>query len=47
MKLYLKELKFPSTKHTYIQDITEVINEAIAKSKVDDGLVLVNTSGVS
>ncbi len=43
MKTYLKELKFPSTKHTYIDDITAKINEAITEAKVKDGFVLVNT----
>ncbi|MBI2600355.1 YjbQ family protein [Candidatus Daviesbacteria bacterium] len=43
MKAYLKEIKFPSIKHTYIQDITDQINEAIKKAKVEDGFVVVNT----
>lgn len=43
MKTFLKELKFPSTKHTYFRDITEDINKAIKKTKVKDGFVFVNT----
>lgn len=43
MKAYLKELKFPSTKNTYIEDITEKVNSAIKKSKVEIGFVFVNT----
>lgn len=43
MKAYLKEIKFPSTKHTYILDITEKINVAIKKAKVRKGFVFVNT----
>jgi|SRR3989344_1926277 len=43
MKAFLKELKFDSTKHTYIQDITEEINKAIKQAKVENGFVVVNT----
>lgn len=43
MKAFLKELKFKSTKPTYIQDITEDINKAIAKTAVKQGFVFVNT----
>lgn len=43
MKAYLKEIKFPSTKHTYILDITEKINRAIKTAKVVEGFVFVNT----
>ena len=43
MKIFLKELKFPSTKSTYIQDITELVANAIKKSKVQDGFVFINT----
>src|SRR3989344_3949100 len=44
MKAFLKELKFDSTKHTYIQDITEEINKAIKQAKVENGFVVVNTT---
>lgn len=43
MKVYLKELKFPSIKHTYIRDITEDVGLFIKKTKVQDGFVLVNS----
>src|SRR5476649_467896 len=43
MKTYLKELKFPSTVHTYIEDITEKVNDAIKKAKIKDGLAIVNS----
>ena len=43
MKIYLKELKFPSTKHTYLQDITSEINKAIKKAKVEGGFCYINT----
>ncbi|MDO8487633.1 MAG: YjbQ family protein [Candidatus Curtissbacteria bacterium] len=43
MKVFLKEIKFPSTKHTYIQDITKDINRAIKKAGVKEGFVFVNT----
>lgn len=43
MKAFLKELKFPSTEHTYIKDITLDINAAITKTKVKEGFVFVNT----
>lgn len=43
MRVFLKELKFPSTKHTYVHDITPNVGEALKKSKVEDGVVFVNT----
>jgi len=43
MKIFLKELKFPSTIHTYIKDITPEVNKAIKRSKIKNGFVLVNT----
>lgn len=43
MKSYLKELKFKSTKTTYFLDITEDINKAIKKAKVQQGFAFVNT----
>lgn len=43
MKAYLKEIKFKSTKHTYLQDITPEINQAIKKVKVEIGFVFINT----
>ena len=43
MKVFLKELKFPSTIHTYIKNITEDVNGAIKKAKAQHGFVIVNT----
>jgi thiamine phosphate synthase YjbQ (UPF0047 family) len=43
MKIYLKELKFPSTVNTYIKDITKDVNAAVKKSKVKNGFVIVNS----
>lgn len=43
MKAFLKELKFSSTNHTYIRDITEDVNKAIKKSKTENGFVIVNS----
>jgi len=43
MKVYLTELKFPSTKHTYIENITDKVNAFIKKSKVKDGFLFINT----
>jgi thiamine phosphate synthase YjbQ (UPF0047 family) len=43
MKAFLKELKFKSTKTTYICDITDDINKAIKKVGVNQGFVFVNT----
>ncbi len=43
MKVFLKELKFPSTKHTYLQDITSDVEKAVKKSKAGNGVVFVNT----
>ncbi len=42
MKVYLKEIKFPSTVRTYVQNITDKVNEAIKESKVKDGFVVIN-----
>lgn len=43
MKTFLKELKFDSTDHTYIKNITDMVNQAIKKSGVKDGLVSINS----
>lgn len=43
MKTYLKELKFPSTRHTYVKDITDKVNEAIKKSDTKNGFIIVNS----
>ncbi len=43
MKTYLKEIRFPSTEHTYIKDITAEVNVTIKKLKVDSGFIFVNS----
>src|SRR4030042_3661139 len=43
MKAFLKELKFKSTKSTYIQDITGDINKAIKKVGIKQGFIFVNS----
>jgi thiamine phosphate synthase YjbQ (UPF0047 family) len=43
MKMFLKELKFDSTKHTYIKDITEIVNKTIKKTKVRQGFAVVSS----
>jgi len=42
-KAFLKELKFPSTDHTYFKDITELVNDAIKQAEVESGVVMINT----
>ena len=43
MKSFLRELKFPSTDHTYIKEITQNVNDVITKTKVKTGFVLINS----
>lgn len=43
MKAFLKELKFPSTKRTYIKNITDEVSRAIKKAQVENGICLVST----
>lgn len=43
MKAYLKEITFPSTMHTYFLDITSEINDAITKTQVKDGIMVVHS----
>src|SRR3989344_8031220 len=43
MKPFLKELKFPSTIHTYIKDITDDANKIIKKAKAEQGFVIINS----
>lgn len=42
-KLYLKELKFPSTKHTYLEDITDKVRGVVEKSKTQNGFVVISS----
>lgn len=41
MKAFLKELKFNSTVHTYIKNITDIVSDAIKKSKTKQGFAVV------
>jgi len=43
MKTFLKELKFDSTDHTYIKNITDVINKTVGKAKVNQGFAIVSS----
>lgn len=43
MRPFLKELKFPSTEPTYIKNITAEVIEAVEKSKVEQGFVMVHS----
>lgn len=43
MKAYLKELKFDSTQHTYIKNITDEVRSVIEKSKAKNGFIVVNS----
>lgn len=43
MQAFLKELKFESKKHTYIENITKIVNEAIKKSKIKQGFAFINS----
>jgi thiamine phosphate synthase YjbQ (UPF0047 family) len=41
--MYLHEIKFESTEHTYIKDLTDQVNEIIKKSKTRQGFVMVSS----
>lgn len=43
MKTFLKEIKFPSTVHTYFKDVTQELNDIIKQTKTENGFMLVNT----
>jgi thiamine phosphate synthase YjbQ (UPF0047 family) len=43
MKAFLKELKFESKDYAYFKNLTEEVKEAVKKSKVQQGFVLVNS----
>lgn len=43
MKVFLKELKFPSIDHTYLKDVTGLVKDAVAESKAKNGFVLINS----
>ena len=41
--MYLHEIKFDSTEHTYVKDITKVINGVIKKTKTTQGFAVVSS----
>ena len=41
--MYLHEIKFDSTEHTYIKDITKVVNAVIKKTKIKQGFAVVSS----
>jgi thiamine phosphate synthase YjbQ (UPF0047 family) len=41
--MFLHEIKFDSTEHTYVKDITQVINEVIKKTKTKQGFAVVSS----
>ncbi|MBI3985253.1 MAG: YjbQ family protein [Candidatus Levybacteria bacterium] len=43
MRAYLKELKFDSSIHTYIKNITQEVNDAVKKTKIRNGFVFVSS----
>ncbi|MEK9206920.1 MAG: YjbQ family protein [Patescibacteria group bacterium] len=43
MKVFLQEIKFPSTKYTYVKNITGDVRSLIKKTHIKDGFVLVNS----
>lgn len=43
MQIFLKELKFSSTNHTYLKDITDEVNKVVARSGAKNGFVIVNS----
>jgi thiamine phosphate synthase YjbQ (UPF0047 family) len=43
MKMFLKELKFDSTRRTYIKDITGIVNKAIKKAEIKQGFAMVSS----
>lgn len=43
MKAFLKELKFPSKDYAYFKNLTDEVKAAVLKSKVKDGIVVVNS----
>lgn len=43
MKCFLKEITFPSKKYAYFKNLTEEVKKAVKKSKVEQGIVIVNS----
>jgi thiamine phosphate synthase YjbQ (UPF0047 family) len=43
MKMFLKEIKFDSKKHTYIKDVTAKVNKIVLKTKVKQGFAVISS----
>jgi thiamine phosphate synthase YjbQ (UPF0047 family) len=43
MKTFLKELKFDSTKPTYIKNITDIVRKTVKQAKANQGFVVVSS----
>lgn len=43
MKCFLKELKFPSKNYAYFKNLTDEVKKAVKKSKVKQGVIVVNS----
>src|SRR3989344_6979725 len=43
MKTYLKQLKFDSTQHTYIKNITDIVRKAVKQVRVNQGFVIISS----
>lgn len=43
MRIFLKEIKFDSIEHTYIKDVTDMVNEVIKKTKTKQGFAIVSS----
>lgn len=43
MKAFLKEIRFPSTEYAHFKNLTDEVKDAVARSKVADGFVVVTT----
>ncbi len=41
--MFLNEIKFDSTEHTYIKDITDIVNGVIKKTKTRQGFAIVSS----
>lgn len=43
MRIFLKEIKFDSTEHTYIKDVTDIVNGVIKKTKTKQGFAIISS----
>ena len=43
MKTYLKQLRFDSTQHTYIKNITDIVRETVKQARVNQGFVIISS----